>query len=728
MPSTLNAGNAPPAACWRPLFPSCVRAAVPRRNAATPRRTSCSSPSTRCAPTRSARTATHRLDPVDGSAGGRRRPLLAGARLDGRHAAVARQHPLGPVSVPPRRARERRVPLSRGGRDAGHAAEGARLSHGGVRQRVSPRRAVRLDARVRHLRRPLSEGREPTSRFACRSGVARDTVAAALEWIGHGEASAPRRRPPVVCLGPSVRAAFPVSCRRSRSRRDTGTRPILAKCRRPMRRSAPLLQPILDGPAGRDTLVVFTVGPRRVARRARRDDARPVCLRRDAAGAARSSISRACSSRGRSTLRSGTSTSCRRCSTRWASPVPAALDGRTLLPLASGGAGAPSATYFESLSASLNRGWAPLYGVSRGLAEVHRSADSGALRPGGRSGRIAEPRRRRGRPRCASCSSCWRPCARTTAALRRHARRADTREQLRSLGYLSGTASPKDHYTEADDPKRLIELDRQIDEVVSRYQQGDLRGAIALGEGIVQRRPDMPLSLVHLAFLYNEAGDHRQRRGGDPPRARAEPRRRGCRGAGRAPISPRPAWPEEAVRRLAPYVRAPQPDVDVLIAYGVALASVGREPRSARGVHAGAHARSDERPAARRCRHGVPDERRSRARRRRRSPTRCVSIRRSRVPTTGSASSPPSGRTPVRRSNTGSAPSTSIRAISGHCSISAICWSQLGRPSEARPYWERYLATAPPGLEASDRARVRHWLVQATVDTGRIKFAENPAR
>ena len=34
----------------------------------------------------------------------------------------------------------------------------------------------------------------------------------------------------------------------------------------------------------------------------------------------------------------------------------------------------------------------------------------------------------------------------------------------------------------------------------------------------------------------------------------------------------------------------------------------------------------------------------------------------------------------------------------------------LGRPSEARPYWERYLATSPPALEASDRQRVRKWL------------------
>ena len=35
---------------------------------------------------------------------------------------------------------------------------------------------------------------------------------------------------------------------------------------------------------------------------------------------------------------------------------------------------------------------------------------------------------------------------------------------------------------------------------------------------------------------------------------------------------------------------------------------------------------------------------------------------------------------------------------------------QLGRSAEARPYWQQYLATAPAALEARDRERVRKWL------------------
>ena len=62
--------------------------------------------------------------------------------------------------------------------------------------------------------------------------------------------------------------------------------------------------------------------------------------------------------------------------------APAGVDGRSLLTLAVTGRAPDAPGYFESLSASLNRGWAPLYGVSRGSLEVHRLADSRTLRPG----------------------------------------------------------------------------------------------------------------------------------------------------------------------------------------------------------------------------------------------------------------------------------------------------------------------------------------------------------
>jgi len=39
---------------------------------------------------------------------------------------------------------------------------------------------------------------------------------------------------------------------------------------------------------------------------------------------------------------------------------------------------------------------------------------------------------------------------------------------------------------------------------------------------------------------------------------------------------------------------------------------------------------------------------------------------------------------------------------------------KIGRPAEARTYWERYLLVAPRGQELSDSARVQRWLSNPT--------------
>src|SRR5262249_36958444 len=142
---------------------------------------------------------------------------------------------------------------------------------------------------------------------------------------------------------------------------------------------------------------------------------------------------------------------------------------------------------------------------------------------------------------------------------------AATRDLLRSLGYASSSPVTKTHYTDADDPKRLIAIDREIDDVVSRYQPGDLRRAITRGAHVVSERTNMPLSLVHLAFLYNEAGDH--------PKAAATIRRALALNPAAEDVAAlagayltEAGLPDEAIQRLEPYVRRSDPDVDVLIA------------------------------------------------------------------------------------------------------------------------------------------------------------------
>ena len=135
--------------------------------------------------------------------------------------------------------------------------------------------------------------------------------------------------------------------------------------------------------AGRDgrTIVVADRRPRRVARRARRGDARPVRVRGDAARAARPLRARGSSGPGR---------------TRARPPRRRAADGprrdRRRRPSEGcraaacwrsrpAGEDAPGPSYFEALAGMLGRGWAPLYGVVRDGQQVRRPAAAGALRP-----------------------------------------------------------------------------------------------------------------------------------------------------------------------------------------------------------------------------------------------------------------------------------------------------------------------------------------------------------
>jgi arylsulfatase A-like enzyme/Flp pilus assembly protein TadD len=388
-------------------------------------------------------------------------------------------------------------------------------------------------------------------------------------------------------------------------------------------------------------------------------------------------------------------------------PLPGALDGHSLIAVATGGSAAPAATYFESLSASINRGWAPLYGVARGslkyidlpIPELYDLE--------------ADPSE--SRDLAASRSEDVRELQRLLAGLRADDKpaspareSAQTREQLRSLGYLAGSAAAKAHYTEADDPKRLIAIDRSIEEVVSRYQRGDLPGAIALGEQIVRQRPDMPLSLVHLAFLYNEAGDHGRAVAAISRALELNPAAEDVAALAGAYLT-EAGKPEQAIARLAPYARESQPDVDVLIAYGVALASGGKPGEA---LDAFARARRLD-PG-----NGLPlvneatvylmsgDRDRASA-----SFTAALSI----DPELARAHNG-LGVIAAQRKDYEAALEHWRRAVALDPRDYETLYNlgdllvTLGRPAAARTYWQQYLSTAPPALEASDRERVRQWL------------------
>ncbi len=383
------------------------------------------------------------------------------------------------------------------------------------------------------------------------------------------------------------------------------------------------------------------------------------------------------------------------------------LDGRSLLTMAATGETSPAPSYFESLSASLNRGWAPLFGISRGslkyidlpIPELYDLASDPAEAHNLAVSRPADVR---------ELQSLLAPLRAADRGPVRAAESAETRERLKSLGYVTATPTAKTRFTDADDPKQLIAIDRAIDDVVTRYQQGDLRGAIALGEDVVRRRPEMPLSLTHLAFLYNEAGEHRKAAEAIRRALELNPAAEDVAALLGAYLT-EAGLPGEAVARLEPYVREPQPDVDVLIAYGVALASTGRMKDA---LVAFDRARAVDSANA------LPlvdigtvymmsgDRDRAEA-----ALTDALRV----DPATPRAHNG-LGVIAAQRNRPDDAIAHWQRAIEldprDHQTLYNLgdLLIRLGRLAEARAYWERYVQAAPAGIEARDVTRVRQWL------------------
>jgi arylsulfatase A-like enzyme/Flp pilus assembly protein TadD len=260
-------------------------------------------------------------------------------------------------------------------------------------------------------------------------------------------------------------------------------------------------------------------------------------------------------------------------------PLPAGLPGRSLLGRLP--ANAPP-TYFEALSASFDRGWAPLRGIVRGrmkyvdlpVPELYDLA--------------ADPRERHNlaQARPGDIEESRAALASFTAADRggqRLEETSETRERLRSLGYTAGGNRSKARYTEDDDPKRLIDLDAVLQDVVALYAAGDVTAALQKSRALVERRPDMALSLLTLAHIERESGNLGagiaalgRARALRPDDAETVSLLAGyLTEAGRA---------AEAVALLAPFAAREPADVQVLVTQALALAKLGRYSDALAGV------------------------------------------------------------------------------------------------------------------------------------------------
>jgi arylsulfatase A-like enzyme/Flp pilus assembly protein TadD len=184
--------------------------------------------------------------------------------------------------------------------------------------------------------------------------------------------------------------------------------------------------------------------------------------------------------------------------------APAALQGRSLLPLLRGRTLPARPIYFESLGPYYTRGWAPLRGFVMGREKYFDSpipefydlrADFGELK------NLADK---------ADLQKCRKTLAdlvgSQTSPLAEAAGRAvdrETAEKLRSLGYASGPARRRDKpFTAADDLKTLLPFHAKWQKATAAFYAGRQDEGISLLEEIVSERKDFDLAVTSLADFY----------------------------------------------------------------------------------------------------------------------------------------------------------------------------------------------------------------------------------
>ena len=179
---------------------------------------------------------------------------------------------------------------------------------------------------------------------------------------------------------------------------------------------------------------------------------------------------------------------------------PATVDGRSRRPDLVGTASESNAVYFEALDANLTRGWAPLSGVVVDhwkyiqlpqeelydlTADPQEQANAAEHEPG--RVRALQARLRE-----------W--TTREGAAI---SRAVDSSEaaRLRSLGYISGSATPRRTYQQTDDPKQLVAISEIFNTALDDASSGRGEAALKKFTEVLARRPDFLAARLSAATL-----------------------------------------------------------------------------------------------------------------------------------------------------------------------------------------------------------------------------------
>jgi tetratricopeptide (TPR) repeat protein len=181
------------------------------------------------------------------------------------------------------------------------------------------------------------------------------------------------------------------------------------------------------------------------------------------------------------------------------------LSGNSLKEVVARDSGIDRPSYFEAMTPAVTRGWAPLRGLISGrekyidlpIPELYDLASDPA-----EATNLAPARGERAQVMVNLLRGFdMAPPSRAAAET------PETLERLRSLGYIGGgAAAVRERFTDADDPKRLIELEQMLERAAEAQRQGRLDEAIDLYQRVIARRSDMEDAYRKLALLYWRQG------------------------------------------------------------------------------------------------------------------------------------------------------------------------------------------------------------------------------
>ncbi|HUL71673.1 MAG TPA: sulfatase-like hydrolase/transferase [Vicinamibacterales bacterium] len=185
-------------------------------------------------------------------------------------------------------------------------------------------------------------------------------------------------------------------------------------------------------------------------------------------------------------------------------PVDPALPGASLRGVIAGD-GSDRPSYFEAMTSAVTRGWAPLRGVLVGrekYIDLPITELYDLTRDPEETTNVVTVRTDRAQVllntlKGFDVSPPGRPREETP----------ETIERLRSLGYIGGgSATVREKYTDDDDPKRLVELEQTMHRARDANDAGRPDDAEALYRAVIAKRPDMEDAYRQLALLYWHEG------------------------------------------------------------------------------------------------------------------------------------------------------------------------------------------------------------------------------